>query len=796
MFNHLEIEKKWQKYWEENETFKTDVYDFSKPKYYILDMFPYPSGDGLHVGHPRGYTATDVLARQKRMQGFNVLHPMGWDAFGLPAEQFALKTGNHPEQFTKDNIENFKRQIKSLGLSYDWSKEVSTTDKNYVKWTQWIFTKLYEQGLAYIDEKPVNFCPELGTVLANEEVINGKSEVGGYDVIRVPMRQWVLKITAYAERLLEDLELVDWPSSTKEMQINWIGKSVGSNVNFKVKDHQKEFTVFTTRADTLFGATYCVLAPEHPFIDAITTDAQKEAVEAYIEAAQHKSDLERTELNKEKTGVFTGAYAINPVNNKEVPIYIADYVLASYGTGAIMAVPAHDERDFEFATKYGIEITSMIDTDEPLPYLGDGLHTNSGFINGLNQEEATEKMNTWLEEKGIGEPKVTYRLRDWLFSRQRYWGEPIPVVHMEDGTMRTLTLDELPLELPEVANYKPANDGQSPLANASEWLEVTFADGTKGKRETNTMPQWAGSCWYYMRYLDPHNDEAIAAPELLKHWLPVDLYVGGSEHAVLHLLYARFWHKVLYDIGVVDTKEPFKKLYHQGMILGDNNEKMSKSRGNVVNPDEIVESHGADALRLYEMFMGPFDGAIPWSERGLDGIKRWVDRVYRLFSEVAEITDSNDGTLDYAYHATVEKVTRDLDNFGFNTAISQLMIFVNEAYKSGKIFKDYAIGFIKMFSVYAPHLGEELYTMVTNETGIAYTSWPTFDPSKLVLDEIEIVAQINGKVRAKFMAPSNLEEEALKELVYSQENVQKYTEGKTIVKVIVIKNKIVNIVVK
>ncbi len=796
MFNHLEIEKKWQKYWEENETFKTDVYDFSKPKYYILDMFPYPSGDGLHVGHPRGYTATDVLARQKRMQGFNVLHPMGWDAFGLPAEQFALKTGNHPDQFTKDNIENFKRQIKSLGLSYDWSKEVSTTDTNYVKWTQWIFTKLYEQGLAYIDEKPVNFCPELGTVLANEEVINGKSEVGGYDVIRVPMRQWVLKITAYAERLLEDLELVDWPSSTKEMQINWIGKSVGSNVNFKVKDHQKEFTVFTTRADTLFGATYCVLAPEHPFIDAITTDAQKEAVEAYIEAAQHKSDLERTELNKEKTGVFTGAYAINPVNNKEVPIYIADYVLASYGTGAIMAVPAHDERDFEFATKYGIEITSIIDTDEPLPYLGDGLHINSGFINGLNQEEATEKMNTWLEEKGIGEPKVTYRLRDWLFSRQRYWGEPIPVVHMEDGTMRTLTLDELPLELPEVANYKPANDGQSPLANASEWLEVTFADGSKGKRETNTMPQWAGSCWYYMRYLDPHNDEAIAAPELLKHWLPVDLYVGGAEHAVLHLLYARFWHKVLYDIGVVDTKEPFKKLYHQGMILGDNNEKMSKSRGNVVNPDDIVESHGADALRLYEMFMGPFDGAIPWSERGLDGIKRWVDRVYRLFSEVAEITDSNDGTLDYAYHATVEKVTRDLDNFGFNTAISQLMIFVNEAYKSGKIFKDYAIGFIKMFSVYAPHLGEELYTMVTNETGIAYTSWPTFDASKLVLDEIEIVAQINGKVRAKFMAPSNLEEEALKELVYSQENVQKYTEGKTIVKVIVIKNKIVNIVVK
>lgn len=796
MFNHLEIEKKWQKYWEENETFKTDVYDFRKPKYYILDMFPYPSGDGLHVGHPRGYTATDVLARQKRMQGYNVLHPMGWDAFGLPAEQFALKTGNHPEEFTKENIDNFRRQIKSLGLSYDWSKEFSTTDPNYVKWTQWIFTKLYEQGLAYIDEKPVNFCPELGTVLANEEVINGKSEVGGYDVIRVPMRQWVLKITEYAERLLEDLELVDWPTSTKEMQINWIGKSVGTDVTFKIKDHQKEFTVFTTRADTLFGATYCVLAPEHPFVLDITTDAQKEAVEAYLEAAQHKSDLERTELNKDKTGVFTGAYAINPVNNKEVPIYIADYVLISYGTGAIMAVPAHDERDFEFAQKYDIEITPVIETDAALPYVEDGNHINSDFINGLNTEEAIETMNNWLVEKGIGEPKVTYRLRDWLFSRQRYWGEPIPVVHMDDGTMRTLALDELPLELPEVANYKPAKDGQSPLANAEDWLEVTFADGSKGTRETNTMPQWAGSCWYYMRYLDAHNDEAIADPKLLEHWLPVDLYVGGAEHAVLHLLYARFWHKVLYDIGIVDTKEPFKKLFHQGMILGDNNEKMSKSRGNVVNPDDIVESHGADALRLYEMFMGPFDGAIPWSERGLDGIKRWVDRVWRLLTEEDVIVEENDGSLDYVYHATVEKVSRDLDNFGFNTAISQLMIFVNEAYKTKKVFKDYAIGFIKMFAVYAPHLGEELYEMITNETGISYTSWPTYDEEKLKLDEIEIVAQINGKVRAKFMAPADLDEVSLKKLVHEQENVQRYTEGKTIVKEIVIKNKIVNIVVK
>ncbi|HZJ87167.1 MAG TPA: leucine--tRNA ligase [Erysipelothrix sp.] len=796
MYNHLEIEKKWQKYWEENETFKTDVYDFTKPKYYILDMFPYPSGDGLHVGHPRGYTATDVLARQKRMQGFNVLHPMGWDAFGLPAEQFALNTGNHPEDFTKENIENFKRQIKSLGLSYDWSKEVSTTDTNYVKWTQWIFTKLYDQGLAYIDEKPVNFCPELGTVLANEEVIDGKSEVGGYDVIRVPMRQWVLKITEYAERLLEDLELVDWPQSTKEMQINWIGKSVGSNVDFKIKDHDKSFTVFTTRADTLFGATYCVLAPEHPFVNDITTAVQKEAVDAYVEAAQHKSDLERTELQKDKTGVFTGAYAINPVNNKEVPIYIADYVLVSYGSGAIMAVPAHDERDFEFAEKYGIEIVSIIDTEEPLPYAEDGIHINSDFINGLNTEDAIEKMNEYLVENKIGEPKVTYRLRDWLFSRQRYWGEPIPVVHLEDGSMKTLTLDELPLELPEVANYKPAPDGQSPLANASEWLEVTLADGTKGTRETNTMPQWAGSCWYYMRYLDPENDEALADPKLLEHWLPVDLYVGGAEHAVLHLLYARFWHKVLYDIGVVDTKEPFEKLFHQGMILGDNNEKMSKSRGNVVNPDDIVESHGADALRLYEMFMGPFDGAIPWSPKGLDGIKRWIDRVYRLFVEMDVIVEENDGEMDYVYHSSVKKVTEDLDNFGFNTAISQLMIFVNEAYKTQKVYKGHALGFIKMFATYAPHLGEELYEMISGEKGVSYTSWPTYDEEKLKLDEVEIVAQVNGRVRAKFMAPSDLDEESLKELVHQQDNIKRYTEGKTIVKEIVIKNKIVNIVVK
>lgn len=798
VYNHKNIEKKWQAFWEENETFKTDTSDFSKPKYYILDMFPYPSGDGLHVGHPRGYTATDILARQKRMQGYNVLHPMGWDAFGLPAEQFALKTGNHPEGFTKKNIETFRNQIKALGLSYDWSKEISTTDKDYYKWTQWIFTKLYDKGLAYIDEKPVNFCPELGTVLANEEVIDGKSEVGGYDVIRIPMRQWVLKITDYAERLLEDLDLVDWPQSTKEMQVNWIGKSEGSNVIFKVKDHAKEFTVFTTRADTLFGATYCVLAPEHPFVSEITTAIYKDDVDKYVEAVMHKSDLERTELNKDKTGVFTGAYAINPVNQKEVPIYIADYVLASYGTGAIMAVPAHDERDYEFAKQYNLDIIPVLEGGniEEAAYIEDGLHINSDFLNGMNKEEATVAMNAWLQERGVGEPKISYRLRDWLFSRQRYWGEPIPIVHMEDGTMRTLPLEELPLELPEVMNYKPAPDGQSPLSNATDWLEVEFADGSKGRRETNTMPQWAGSCWYYLRYIDPHNDAAFADPKLLEHWLPVDLYVGGAEHAVLHLLYARFWHKVLYDLGYVPTKEPFGKLYHQGMILGDNNEKMSKSRGNVVNPDDIVASHGADALRLYEMFMGPFDGSIPWSERGLDGIRKWLDRVWRLLSNKSLIVKENDGSLDYVYHATVEKVTRDLENFGFNTAISQLMIFINDAYKASEIYEGYAIGFVKLLAIFAPHMGEELYEMMTGITGVSYEAWPVHDPSALMLDEIEIVVQVNGKVRAKFNAPTNLSEEALKALVYEQANVQKNLEGMQVLKEIVIKNKIVNLVVK
>ncbi|WP_371741434.1 leucine--tRNA ligase [Erysipelothrix sp. HDW6C] len=798
MYNHLKIEQKWQKYWDENETFKTDIRNFELPKYYILDMFPYPSGNGLHVGHPRGYTATDVMARYKRMKGFNVLHPIGWDAFGLPAEQYALKTGHHPAEFTKENIANFTKQIKSLGLSYDWSREISTTDPQYYKWTQWIFTKLYDMGLAYIDEKPVNFCPELGTVLANEEVINGKSEVGGFDVIRVPMRQWVLKITAYAERLLEDLDLVEWPASTKEMQINWIGKSVGSNVIFKIADHDREFTVFTTRADTLFGNTYCVLAPEHPFVSEITTPENRAEVDAYVDAVQRKTDLERTELNKDKSGVFTGAYAINPVNGKHVPIYIADYVLAAYGTGAIMAVPAHDERDYEFAKKYNLEIVPVLaggDISESA-HTGDGVHINSEFLDGLDKEEAIGIMNEWLVSNGFGEPKVTYKLRDWLFSRQRYWGEPIPIVHMEDGTMRTVELDELPLELPEVENYKPASNGESPLAHAGAWLDVTFADGSKGKRETNTMPQWAGSCWYYLRYIDPTNTEAIGDPELLKHWMNVDMYMGGAEHAVLHLLYARFWHKVLFDIGVVDTKEPFKQLYHQGMILGANNEKMSKSRGNVVNPDDIVLSHGADTLRVYEMFMGPLDGAIAWSTRGLDGIRKWLDRVWRLFDESDKLVDTNDGSLDFAYNQTVQKVTHDIESFGLNTALAQLMIFVNEAYKAETVYKPYALGFIKMLATFAPHMGEELFTMVTGEESISYQPWPTFDPEKLILDEVEIVVQINGKVRAKFQAPTNLAEDDLKSRVHAHPQVIKNLEGMVVIKEIIIKNKIVNLVVK
>ena len=797
MYDHQKIEKKWQKYWEDHKTFKTEAYDFSKPKYYVLDMFPYPSGQGLHVGHPEGYTATDIVARMKRMQGYNVMHPMGFDAFGLPAEQYALKTGHHPGEFTYRNIDHFRDQIKSLGFSYDWDREICTCDPDYYRWTQWIFLKMYERGLAYTAEMPVNWCPELGAVLANEEVIEGKSAIGGYPVYRKMMRQWVLRITAYAEQLLNDLDAVDWPQSTKDMQRNWIGKSVGAEVIFRIKNTDKEFTVFTTRCDTLFGATYCVMSPEHPFVDLITTPEQKEAVKAYQLEAAKKSDLDRTDLNKEKTGVFTGAYAINPVNGREIPIWISDYVLSTYGTGAIMAVPAHDTRDYEFAKKFHLPIIPVLEGGniEAEAYTGDGVHINSEWLNGLGKEEAIAKMIDWLEENKVGQRKIQYKLRDWLFSRQRYWGEPIPIIHMEDGTLRAVPEDNLPLELPATDNYQPSADGESPLANCTDWLNVTI-DGMKGKRETNTMPQWAGSCWYYIRYLDPHNDKAIADRKLMDHWLPVDLYIGGAEHAVLHLLYSRFWYKVLHDCGVVSNTEPFQKLFHQGMILGSNGVKMSKSLGNVVNPDELVASHGADALRVYEMFMGPLEASLPWSDKGMDGARKWLERVYRMITTEGMITDEATPELDYVYNFTVKKVTSDIETLNFNTAISQMMIFVNEVYKNGKLNRTMAENFVKMLSCFAPHLGEELYSDLTGKEGsIAYEPWPAYDESKLVMQKAVIVVQINGKVRAKFETAQDAPKEELISQAEKLPEVQKYLEGKTIRKVIAIPNKIVNIVV-
>ena len=800
-YNHKEIEKKWQKYWAKNNTFNTHD-DPEKPKFYALDMFPYPSGQGLHVGHPEGYTATDILSRFKRSQGFNVLHPMGWDAFGLPAEQYALDTGNDPAEFTQKNIETFRRQINSLGFSYDWNREVNTTDPEYYKWTQWIFTKLYEKGLAYEAEVAVNWVPELGTVISNEEVIDGKSERGGYDVVRKPMRQWMLKITAYADRLLDDLDLVDWPDSIKEMQRNWIGRSVGANVEFKVAGTDKTYTIFTTRPDTLFGATYSVLAPELDLVQEITTPEQKAAVEAYIEETAKKSDLKRTDLAKEKTGVFTGAYAINPVNGKEIPIWIADYVLASYGTGAIMAVPAHDERDYEFAKTFDLEILPVIEGGniEEAAYTEDGPHINSEFLNGMNKAEAIAKMNEWLEENSCGKKEVSYRLRDWLFSRQRYWGEPIPIIHWEDGTVTALPEEELPLRLPKTTNIKPSGTGESPLANIEEWVNVVDpVTGKKGRRETNTMPQWAGSSWYYLRYIDPHNKAELANYEKLERWLPVDIYIGGAEHAVLHLLYARFWHKFLYDIGVVPTKEPFQKLYNQGMILGENNEKMSKSRGNVVNPDDVVAKYGADTLRLYEMFMGPLDASIAWSENGLEGSRKFLDRVWRLIVDENNkmrdrITTLNDGKLDKVYHQTVKKVTEDYENLHFNTAISQLMVFVNEAYKVDALPYEYIEGFVQLLAPIAPHMGEELWAILGNEEGISYAPWPTYDESALVEDEIEVVFQINGKVRGKANVSRDLPKDELEKIAMNNETIKENIAGKTVRKVIVVPNKLVNMV--
>ena len=808
VYNHRVIEKKWQKYWDENKTFKT-LDDHTKEKFYALDMFPYPSGAGLHVGHPEGYTATDILSRYKRANGYNVLHPMGWDAFGLPAEQYALDTGNDPRDFTKTNIDTFRRQIKELGFSYDWDREVNTTDPNYYKWTQWIFKKLYEKGLAYVDEVPVNWCPALGTVLSNEEVIDGKSERGGHPVERRPMRQWVLKITDYAEKLLADLDILDWPESLKAMQRNWIGKSVGAEIDFKIEGTDKAFTVFTTRADTVFGVSYCVLAPEHKLVEEIVTVGQRAAVEEYLDIVKRKSDLERTDLNKDKTGVFTGAYAINPVNGEKVELWIADYVLASYGTGAVMAVPAHDERDYEFATKFNLPIKAVIEDNGEVvvPFYGDGKHINSDFINGLNNEEAISKVIEFLEENKVGRSKVTYKLRDWLFSRQRYWGEPIPIIHWEDGTMTTVPDSELPLLLPETDNIKPSGTGESPLANIEEWLNVVDSEtGKKGKRETNTMPQWAGSCWYYLRYIDPHNDEMFADPEKLKYWLPVDVYIGGAEHAVLHLLYARFWHKVLYDLGLVPTREPFQKLFNQGMILAEGKdgrpEKMSKSKGNVVNPDDIIVSHGADTLRVYEMFMGPLDASIAWSENGLDGSRRFLDRVYRLFVDEEtgkvndKVQDKDNAELEVSYNFTVKKVSEDIEILGFNTAISQLMVFVNDCYKAEYIPRKYALGFIQLLAPFAPHLAEEMWEIYGNTESISYVPWPTFDESKLVSDTVEIVVQLMGKVKAKLDVKKDLTPAELEQIVLANEEVKELIEGKQVMKVIVVPGRLVNIVAK
>ncbi|GAB6929526.1 leucine--tRNA ligase [Paenibacillus sp. JCM 10914] len=796
------IEPKWQQYWDGHKTFKTEDQS-SKPKFYALDMFPYPSGSGLHVGHPEGFTATDIVSRYKRMRGYNVLHPMGWDAFGLPAEQYAMDTGKHPREFTVQNIDTFRRQIKSLGFSYDWDREISTTDPEYYKWTQWIFIQLYNRGLAYVAEVPVNWCEALGTVLANEEVIDGKSERGGHPVVRKPMRQWILRITEYADRLLEDLDDLDWSESLKDMQRNWIGKSTGAEVRFEIEGHDRHLEVFTTRPDTLFGASYCVLAPEHELVDVITSTDQRDAVKAYQDQAARKSDLERTDLAKDKTGVFTGSYAINPVNGAKVQIWIADYVLAGYGTGAIMAVPGHDSRDWEFAKQFNLPIIEVVQGGnvEEEAYTGAGEHVNSEFLNGLDNEAAIQAMNEWLEKSGKGKKKVTYRLRDWLFSRQRYWGEPIPILHLEDGTMKTVPEDQLPLLLPDVDQIRPSATGESPLANVTEWLETVDPEtGMKARRETNTMPQWAGSCWYYLRYIDPNNNDELCSKEKQKEWLPVDLYIGGAEHAVLHLLYARFWHKVLYDLGVVDTKEPFQKLVNQGMILGNNNEKMSKSRGNVINPDDIVNEYGADTLRVYEMFMGPLEATKPWNTNGVEGTHRFLSRVWRLFigddGQLNPRIVDGEGSdeLKRTLHKTIKKVTDDIEHLRFNTAISQLMIFINEGYKAEELPRQAMESFVQLLSPLAPHLAEELWSRLGYSESITYVTWPEYNEAWTVEAEVEIVIQVNGKIVERAKIAKDMDQEAMQQHSLSLPNVKQALEGKSIRKVIAVPGKLVNIV--
>ena len=836
-YRFTEIEKKWQGYWESNKTFKAIDCDDGKDKYYVLDMFPYPSGQGLHVGHPEGYTASDIVARYKRMKGFNVLHPMGWDAFGLPAEQYAVQTGTHPAETTQKNIDNMLRQIKSLGFSYDWDREVNTTDPNYYKWTQWIFLKFFnsyfdekeqkakpieelpipeglseeekrryidDHRLAYEAEAPVNWCPALGTVLANEEVVGGVSERGGHPVIRKPMRQWMLRITKYCERLLDGLDKLDWSESIKKLQQDWIGKSIGADVDFKVDGFDEAIRVFTTRPDTLFGATYMVMAPEHRLVDVITTDEYKEAVKKYIEEAAKKSDLDRTDLAKEKTGQFIGAYAINPVNDEKIPIWISDYVLISYGTGAIMAVPAHDERDWEFATKFELPIIEVVKPPEPAEgcFIGDGTAINSGQFDGLSTAEFKEAVTSWLKERNLGQKAINYKLRDWLFSRQRYWGEPFPIVHTEDGSITALDEGELPLALPEVEDYKPSGTGEPPLSNATDWVNVKLPDGSNGKRETNTMPQWAGSCWYYLRYIDPTNETAAVDKEKEKYWMPVDLYIGGAEHAVLHLLYSRFWHKLLYDLGYVSTPEPFQKLINQGMILGEDSQKMSKSRGNVINPDKVIADYGADSMRLYEMFMGPLEATKPWSMQGVEGVHRFLGKAWRMvideqtagLCEQVKDAEPDEKTLRLL-HQTIKKVGGDVEQFGFNTAISQMMIFVNHLSKETVRPKAVLETFVKLLSPFAPHIAEELWEKLGHNGTIAYEPWPEYDEQLVKEKEVELAVQVMGKIKDRIIIPSDATEEQIKEKALACEKVIAAMADKAPKKVIVIKSRLVNIVV-
>ena len=844
LYRFNEIEKKWQQFWQERRTFRAEDCDGSRPKYYVLDMFPYPSGQGLHVGHPEGYTASDIIARYKRMKGFNVLHPFGWDAFGLPAEQHAIQTGTAPGKTTRKNIDNMRRQTKSLGFSYDWDREVNTTDPNYYRWTQWIFLKFFnsyfdqaeqkakpieqlpippglteaqkqnyidDHRLAYEAEVPVNWCPELGTVLANEEVVGGVSERGGHPVVRKPMRQWMLRITKYAERLLEDLEIVDWPYSIRKLQTDWIGKSIGADVDFKVDGFDETIRVFTTRPDTLFGATYMVLAPEHPLVDKITAPQNKENVRRYRDQAARKSDLDRTDLAKEKAGEPLGAFAVNPVNNQKIPIWISDYVLISYGTGAIMAVPAHDERDFEFATKFSLPIIPVVqppDAGQASPvrqgklcFIGDGTAINSGQFNGQSTAQFKENITNWLAEKGLGQKSINYKLRDWLFSRQRYWGEPFPILHTEDGRVTGLSENDLPLILPDVKDYKPAGAGEPPLANVHDWVNVTLPDGTKAKRETNTMPQWAGSCWYYLRYLDPQNMDKGWDPEKERYWMPVDLYIGGAEHAVLHLLYSRFWHKFLYDLGCVSTKEPFTKLVNQGMILGEDGQKMSKSRGNVINPDKVVADYGADSMRLYEMFMGPLEAIKPWSMQGVEGVHRFLQKVWRAvvdeaaggLDEAVKDAQPDEATLRLL-HQTIKKVGEDIETFGFNTAISAMMIFINHLGKQTIRPKSVVEQFVLILAPFAPHIAEELWQRLGHADTLAYEPWPVYDKELVKEKEIELAVQVNGKIKDRIVVPADADEEQIKSQALGSAKVQTAMAGKEATKVIVVKPRIVSII--